>query len=536
MAHVLLPSRSRGRWQIPAALQALLRNTSGGLPAVQCVGSTGDGVNFGNPASLNNWDKFSFMMLFRPTAFTSTTRYMQKGGTKNIEVASGGGNVIVNVSRAGGNLNFTSDPAGERFVADMWQYILVRYDEATAAEIWRGTLSVLFHQLTYSVTTTGSGATSADAGNLLAFGNRQLGGSAMEGRMAAGVYINRRISIAEAWAWQREPWILLRDARAFVLPGFDAPFGRALDYSGWNNHATLSGSAAKGPNLATPTRRRYARPQTSAAALLAGDANIVFSAAGAFSTQITMAGAANIVFTMAAALSTQIRLAGGANIVFTAAADISTQIRFAGAANIVFTTAADLSTQIRMAGGANVVFTTAADLSTQIRFAGGGTIVFTGAGSMDALILLAGAANVAITTAADLSTQIRLAGDANLVFQAAAALSTQIRMAGGANIVFSVTGDMSNLVLFNGSANISVLASGSLLTQILLAAAPTLSFNAAASLATQIRLAGAGTITFNASGTLITVVIDLYGAVGLTVQTDDKSLTIQINSQSVTAR
>ena len=133
-------------------------------------------------------------------------------------------------------------------VANEWMFAAGVYDEASGPQIYKGTLTALVAEVAYSSgPTVGSGATSSDADGPLRWGQRPIAGanaaSGFRGDISFGLYVNRRLTLAELQALQyRLLFYRFTEAKAAYQFGLHAGIGSQPDISGNGNTGTIVGS------------------------------------------------------------------------------------------------------------------------------------------------------------------------------------------------------------------------------------------------------------------------------------------------------
>lgn len=142
-----------------------------------------------------------------------------------------------------------------------WYFIGVTYSSALTpvAHIFKGTPALsIAEATTYSLTTDGSGTTNSDSASGMILGNSFSVGAAVGARMGMVGIWNRVLTLAE----MEEQRVRPRATNGCVLLTYLGEPGTATqrDYSGYNNHGTVTGATfVDGPPLPTFSRRRLYR-------------------------------------------------------------------------------------------------------------------------------------------------------------------------------------------------------------------------------------------------------------------------------------
>lgn len=216
-----------------------------------------DRVVITDAASIQDFADFTMIGWYYNQA-SSGWSLMQKGvntdGTRKQLIQSGaGGNLRLYVDRASTDADYTTSSTPLATV-EKWYLVAATFNSSVSpsGRIYVGSLMEPAVDSTYSVSSSGSGATAADAGHNLVIGNTEANATAFHGRIAVAAYFNRALSLREIRDWQLHPQPL--DSRVFIRLGLTGT-STQLDLSGYGNHGTITGAKmAQGVPFRQPRR------------------------------------------------------------------------------------------------------------------------------------------------------------------------------------------------------------------------------------------------------------------------------------------
>jgi hypothetical protein len=285
--------------------------------ALRFAASSGNLVNCGSGASIDQLTAGSTGMWVFPTSIAVDQRYWQKGlaGTGNYwgfapDFAVGSGTFGIEAQRASVNCEAISTTGVVK--QDAWNFVGASWNTAGAAgdqRLFWGLSRTPASEPTYSSQTAGSGAVGDNSPADLIIANRSTGGVAMPGRIGCLVLFATRLGVSDMRDVQsllllgmqgrlhpREVRVRLPD-RPRLLMFFNGT-GKQLDWSGNGNHGTVTGAVTARGVVAernTPVRRRYsvedAAGVTASVALTVGQASL---SASSTHTPPTYTGAADL--------------------------------------------------------------------------------------------------------------------------------------------------------------------------------------------------------------------------------------------------
>jgi hypothetical protein len=208
----------------------------------------------GTVNSLTAWTNIGW---FRPSGFGGGglrmwAKQSSSGGRHAGAIGNSAGVLTHDAQRATTDAGATSSTA---LLVDTWQCVAFTYDETDGTRIFIGTHNDPMSEVLYSSRTVGSGATEADAGNPLYFGNRDTLNAAFLGQIQEHAHFGWRMSLDEMQAWQRDPSPV--GARVFIVHGQNGT-GTQTDLTGNANHGTVTGATVSfdRPEHAHVVRRR----------------------------------------------------------------------------------------------------------------------------------------------------------------------------------------------------------------------------------------------------------------------------------------
>ncbi len=145
-----------------------------------------------------------------------------------------------------------------------WTFVAVTYDSGAAAgelfNIYTGTLTGAAVECTYGTVTDGSGALDVSTAPFCLYGSPLAGGSvALQGRGGVSALFDRAMPLGEILSHQFDPRVAAGCVGFWRLG--DQGTGTQTDYSGSNNHGTVSGATqVDGPPLRKWRRRSGSTP------------------------------------------------------------------------------------------------------------------------------------------------------------------------------------------------------------------------------------------------------------------------------------
>lgn len=176
-----------------------------------------------------------------------------------VDVIAGEGQLRLAVFRATTNTDYQSAPGAVPL--DQWAFVSATFQDSRAPEVdlFVGSLATPATEVSYSGTTDGSGAPSADAASSLAIGNspRTLANPFL-GMVARAGIVNRVLELDELRRLQFAPMPRVAAARGTVLAAEYLGTGLQLDWSGQGNHGTVTSAVATSDRPRWGRRRAWA--------------------------------------------------------------------------------------------------------------------------------------------------------------------------------------------------------------------------------------------------------------------------------------
>ena len=217
-------------------------------------GATGERVNVGSDASLDNLSAFTLL------AWVYRTGTKADGGlyNKGMFVAqdrhpnwnlrgNDGATPTLSVDRATTDAGATGDNTADVIPLNTWSFQAATFDATAGPKLYRGTLRVPAVEFTYaSAPVVGAGALADDSAADAFIGNDAGLAKAFPGRIAVMAVLNRVLSLSEIRAWQFRPRAMAGCVGYWQL-GFRGT-GTQPDWSG-NGNAGIVTSATVGDHV-----------------------------------------------------------------------------------------------------------------------------------------------------------------------------------------------------------------------------------------------------------------------------------------------
>lgn len=211
--------------------------------AVAFDAGTTDKITVPNPQTLGSGSAFTFYQWFRRTAALSNS-----AGVGTNKIGTGFFDILVWLP-FGLNVYSAFAPRAtvnsERWTADdvlalnTWSFQATTYSEANGARIFYGRLNSPVIEAAYSTDTTGSGATSADAGDLIINNRGTSSVASIGGDLAVAAWYDREFSLQELISHQWKPRVA-SGCQMFYIP---FATGTIPDLSGNVRNGTGTGLA-----------------------------------------------------------------------------------------------------------------------------------------------------------------------------------------------------------------------------------------------------------------------------------------------------
>lgn len=204
--------------------------------------ASGDVVDHGSDASLDDLDPCSFLIWCRPTSFVDLSKMFGKNNTRRLfDLTSTGGNVALHITRDTSNCDYRTNDTP--LTVDAWNFVAGIYDSGAGAgeivNIYVGDLTTEAVESTYGVANDGSGTNTTDAADSLGIGNRlPTANLPWNGQIAIVAYCNVALSLAQCRDWQWRPR-KIASAVLYSHYGFNGT-GTQPDWSGNGNSGTVT--------------------------------------------------------------------------------------------------------------------------------------------------------------------------------------------------------------------------------------------------------------------------------------------------------
>jgi hypothetical protein len=240
-------------------------------PSLLLGGAATDLLVLGSGSSIDDLDPFTILFWLNPTTLTGGRTLFRKAGTgiKVAQVSGTSGDIQVQIQRAGGFTNYTTNstplaPTGT------WIFLAITYNSGASAgqvhNVYKGTLSAPATECTYGTASDSSGATLADAAGDLHVCGRGGASNAFQGPLASTALLNRELSLAEIRFFQ---WLMLEwRSDPVIYPGLVAAHaygvngsGTQRDLTGNKNDGTVTGATVN-RGIVRPARQRIVYVQT----------------------------------------------------------------------------------------------------------------------------------------------------------------------------------------------------------------------------------------------------------------------------------
>lgn len=205
------------------------------------VVSSGDRVDHGSDASLDDLNPFTAIMWVRLTAFTNARSFYAKHSAGNRLIMDGtGGNIRFDRARNIISAVYITDDTP--LSLNTWHLVAVTYNRAGGAgeviNIYVGSLTAEAVESSYGTSTDGAGAETSDAANNLFVGNISAFNRAPAGRIACFTYVDALLTLSQIRSWQFRPRKLV-NAVIYSQYGFNG-IGTQPDWSGNGNNGTVT--------------------------------------------------------------------------------------------------------------------------------------------------------------------------------------------------------------------------------------------------------------------------------------------------------
>lgn len=231
-------------------------------------GAATDVINLGSGTSIDDLDPFTFLYWINPTTLTGGRLLFRKAGVgiKLLQISGTSGDVALQVQRAGGFTNYTTNTTPLSALGTP-VFLAGTYNSAAGAgqihNIYKGTIAVPATECTYGTATDSSGATLADAAGDLNMGGRAGASTAFQGLFYTTAVFNRELTLAEIRFFQW--WMLGWYSDSVIYPGLVAAHvygvngsGTQRDLTGNKNDGTVTGgTVSRGMNVPARSRIMY---------------------------------------------------------------------------------------------------------------------------------------------------------------------------------------------------------------------------------------------------------------------------------------
>lgn len=212
--------------------------------ALAFVENSADTVNFGSGASLDDLTTYTRLLWIKRTADTlAEDRVINKatwasGGWKTLAI-NANESITHFVMRATAHGN----RGGSSLDLDAWNFLAAPYDETNGPRIFKGTLSALATEISYTeADATGTGATGADAAYALTVGyNADMPSNSAGVTIASVMVYNTTLTLAQIQTQQFTPRPIFTGCVLFSHLGFNGT-GAQPDWSGNANAGTVTGA------------------------------------------------------------------------------------------------------------------------------------------------------------------------------------------------------------------------------------------------------------------------------------------------------